>query len=59
VPDERTDPWLQLLLAMDWDNPEHRPILEMEGLRKWVRPQLDGYDSLFEAVTEQRIAARW
>ena len=59
VPDERTDPWLQLLLAMDWDNPEHRPILELEGLRKWVRPQLDGYDSLFEAVTEQRIAARW
>jgi len=59
VPDERTDPWLQLLLAMDWDNPEHRPILELEGLRKWVRPQLDGYDSLFQAVTEQRIAARW
>ena len=59
VPDERTDPWLRLLLAMDWDNPEHRPILELEGLRKWVRPQLDGYDSLFEAVTEQRIAARW
>ncbi|MDQ3664809.1 MAG: PhnD/SsuA/transferrin family substrate-binding protein [Actinomycetota bacterium] len=59
VPDERTDPWLQLLLAMDWDNPEHRPILEMEGLRQWVRPQLDGYGSLFDAVTEQGIGARW
>ncbi|MBA2739128.1 MAG: PhnD/SsuA/transferrin family substrate-binding protein [Nocardioidaceae bacterium] len=59
VPAERTQPWLDLLFAMDWDNPEHRPILEMEGLRRWVPPQLDGYASLFEAVREQRIPARW
>ena len=59
VPEERTGPWLERLLAMDWDNPEHRPILEMEGLRQWVPPQLDGYASLFEAVKEQGISARW
>ena len=59
VPDERTGPWLELLLAMDWENPEHRPILEMEGLRQWVPPHLDGYASLLEAVQEQGIAARW
>jgi ABC-type phosphate/phosphonate transport system substrate-binding protein len=56
---ERTDPWLENLLAMDWDNPEHRPILEMEGLRQWVLPRLEGYDSLFEAVREQDIPPRW
>ena len=33
-----TTPWLDSLLAMGWDNPEHRKILEMEGLRRWVRP---------------------
>ncbi|QYN37807.1 hypothetical protein K1T35_11520 [Pseudonocardia sp. DSM 110487] len=35
---------------MDWDNPDHRPILEMEGPRQWVLPQLEGYNSLFEAL---------
>ena len=59
VPEERTDPWLQHLLAMDWENPAHRPILEMEGLRQWVSPQLDGYDTLFAAVEEQGISPRW
>jgi len=56
---DRAQPWVDKLLAMDWDNPAHRPILEMEGLRRWVLPQLDGYASLFEAVKEQGIAARW
>ncbi|WP_116050319.1 Rv1680 family SBP-like protein [Amycolatopsis palatopharyngis] len=57
--EERTAPWLEQLFAMDWDNPDHRPILEMEGLRKWVEPRLSGYESLFEAVRTQGIADRW
>ena len=44
---------------MSWDVPAHRRILEMEGLRRWVRPQLDGYRVLFEAVREQSIPMRW
>jgi ABC-type phosphate/phosphonate transport system substrate-binding protein len=59
VPEERTGPWLEHLMAMDWANPEHRTILEMEGLRRWVPPRLEGYASLFEAVEEQGIAPRW
>jgi phosphonate transport system substrate-binding protein len=47
---ERSEAWTAHLLAMDWENPAHRPILEMEGLRRWVRPQLDGYEALFEAT---------
>jgi phosphonate transport system substrate-binding protein len=38
------------LYAMDWNNPKHRPILEAEGLKKWVPPTGDGYDSLREAA---------
>ncbi len=57
--DERATPWVDHLLAMDWDNPQHRPILEMEGLRQWVAPRLEGYTSLFAAVQEQGIGARW
>jgi phosphonate transport system substrate-binding protein len=59
LPDDRAQPWVERLFAMDWDNPDHRPILEMEGLRRWVLPQLDGYASLIEAVREQGIPTRW
>jgi len=59
LPENRTRPWVDRLLAMDWENPKHRPILEMEGLRQWVRPHLDGYASLFEAVRKQGIQDRW
>jgi ABC-type phosphate/phosphonate transport system substrate-binding protein len=59
LPEQRSDPWVRHLLAMSWDNPEHRTILELEGLRQWVLPQLDGYTSLFDAVRVQRIPARW
>ena len=55
----RVDPWVDHLLAMDWDVPEHRTILELEGLKRWVRPELEGYSSLFEAVAEQNISFRW
>jgi phosphonate transport system substrate-binding protein len=53
------DAWTAHLRAMDWSNPLHRRILELEGLREWVGPQLDGYRELFEAVDEQGIAAAW
>ena len=56
---DRIDPWLTALFAMDWENPQHREVLEMEGLRQWVPPQLDGYASLFEAVETQGISIRW
>jgi ABC-type phosphate/phosphonate transport system substrate-binding protein len=46
-------------MAMDWEVPEHRRILEMEGLRQWVAPNLDGYTSLFEAVEEQQVPLYW
>jgi phosphonate transport system substrate-binding protein len=59
---DRTDPWVEHLLLMDWEVPEQRRILEMEGLRRWVRPtgeQLAGYDSLFHAMHAQQVASGW
>jgi len=57
--EDRAEAWVAHLLAMDWDDPEHRRILELEGLRRWVRPELAGYASLFEAVEEQGIPMTW
>lgn len=61
---ESTDPsateaWVRHLLAMDWDDPVHREILELEGLRRWIRPRLDGYASLYEAMDAQGIGDTW
>lgn len=59
LPEERAQPWVEHLLAMDWEVPEHRRILEMEGLRKWEPPQYEGYRTLFAAMEQQGIAERW
>ena len=59
LPAERYEPWVRKLLAMDWVIPADRRILELEGLRQWVPPQLEGYGPLFDAVAEQGVASRW
>jgi ABC-type phosphate/phosphonate transport system substrate-binding protein len=59
LPAERYRPWVDKLLAMDWNTPSDRRILELEGLRQWVPPQLEGYSALFDAVKEQGITSRW
>jgi ABC-type phosphate/phosphonate transport system substrate-binding protein len=51
--------WVTTLLAMDWEDPMHRRILELEGLRKWERAELSGYRSLIEAMDEQGISDHW
>ncbi|GAB3651148.1 phosphate/phosphite/phosphonate ABC transporter substrate-binding protein [Glycomyces tarimensis] len=57
---EQYEPWVEHLLSMSWDHPDHRRIMELEGLeRAWVRPDLAGYASLFKAVEDQGISARW
>jgi len=53
--EQRFAAWTDALLAMDYNKPAERKILEMEGLKRWVRPQLDGYRVLFEAVDELRF----
>jgi ABC-type phosphate/phosphonate transport system substrate-binding protein len=43
----------EALFGMSYNNPVHRAVLEAEGLRQWVEPQLDGYLSLRAACTRQ------
>src|SRR3984893_9941451 len=43
----------EALFAMSYDNPSHRVVLDAEGLRRWVAPHLDAYDSLREASARQ------
>ena len=41
------------LFEMTWDNPDHRRLLELEGLKQWLPPREEGYDSLRAAIAEQ------
>lgn len=38
------------LFGMKWDVPEHRRLLELEGLKVWMPPREEGYNSLREAI---------
>ena len=48
----------EALSRMSYDNPRHREVLEAEGLRRWVGPELDGYYSLREASWKQGFFKR-
>jgi ABC-type phosphate/phosphonate transport system substrate-binding protein len=55
-PEETGRRWTESLLAMRYEDPRWRPLMEMEGLRRWVavdRSTLRGYDVLLEAMERQ------
>jgi phosphate/phosphite/phosphonate ABC transporter binding protein len=51
---EISERFANALFEMKFENERHRPILEMEGLRRWITPQ-DGYESLREAAAKQAV----
>jgi ABC-type phosphate/phosphonate transport system substrate-binding protein len=50
---ERERLFANALSAMSYDNPVHRPVLDAEGLRRWLPPHVDGYDALRQAAAHQ------
>jgi ABC-type phosphate/phosphonate transport system substrate-binding protein len=46
------------LFGMSYDNSTHRPVLEAEGLRQWIAPQLEAYAELREAAAQQGFMKR-
>jgi phosphonate transport system substrate-binding protein len=49
---DRREAFCKTLFSMQWDNPEHRRVLELEGLRQWMPPREEGYDSLRAALDD-------
>jgi ABC-type phosphate/phosphonate transport system substrate-binding protein len=50
VDDATTDRFVELLLSMSYDDPEVRPLLQLEGLKAWRPGRVSGYDQLEAAV---------
>jgi len=55
---ERADEWTRVLLSMDYANPDHREMMDLEGLTAWLPGRTSGYDALEAAVDEQAFFAR-
>jgi ABC-type phosphate/phosphonate transport system substrate-binding protein len=48
--------WTESLLAMRYDDPRWRPLMDLEGLKRWVAADAEtmkGYDVVFEAAAAQ------
>jgi phosphonate transport system substrate-binding protein len=54
LPQATVDTFTRALFAMSWNEPNHRRLLELEGLKQWVAPRETGYDTLWAALDEQR-----
>ena len=47
--------WTRVLLSMNYANPEHREMMDMEGLKRWLPGRTTGYDALTRATTAQHF----
>ena len=52
APRELIERFRQLLLGMSYDDPEVRPLMDMEGLKRWCEGRTEGYRALDAAVDE-------
>jgi ABC-type phosphate/phosphonate transport system substrate-binding protein len=50
---EKIEAFQRGLFAMQWENPKHRRLLELEGLHEWLPAREEGYRSLEEALKQQ------
>jgi phosphonate transport system substrate-binding protein len=48
----------ELLMGMSYDDPEVRPLLDLEGLKAWREGRVEGYEALERAVDEMRFYDR-
>jgi ABC-type phosphate/phosphonate transport system substrate-binding protein len=55
APAALVDRFVSLLMAMRWDDPQVRPLLELEGLREWRTGRTSGYALLERAVDDEHF----
>lgn len=53
LPNDKAEAFTKALFAMSWDDPVHRRLLELEGLKQWMPPREEGYASLVAALDAQ------
>ena len=51
--------FVEVLQAMSYDDPVVRPLLDLEGLTRWLPGRTSGYAALERAVTRDGSLAAW
>lgn len=54
-PADREKAWLEVLFSMSYENPAHRQMMDMEGLKAWKNGRVSGFGPLGEAVERQKF----
>ena len=49
----------EILLAMSYDDPQVRPLLDLEGLKRWVPGRTTGYEALQRAIERFATIEPW
>ncbi|MDF2975494.1 MAG: PhnD/SsuA/transferrin family substrate-binding protein [Actinomycetospora sp.] len=58
APPDEAERFVQLLQSMSYDDPDVRPLLDLEGLTRWVPGRTSGYGPLQRAVDETGFYTR-
>ena len=54
-PGDEEERWTRTLFRMSYDNPAHREMMDLEGLKAWLPGRTTGYETLAEAARDQRF----
>jgi ABC-type phosphate/phosphonate transport system substrate-binding protein len=54
-PLEQQERWLAALFSMRYEDPRHREMMDLEGLKAWLPGRTSGYAALGDAVARQRF----
>jgi hypothetical protein len=55
MPLETEEQWINVLFSMDYSNPKHREMMELEGLKKWLPGRKTGFGALSDAIERQNF----
>lgn len=47
--------WLDALFAMRYDEPSHREMMDLEGLKAWLPGRTSGFGALSAAAAAERF----
>src|SRR5262245_57912203 len=61
-PEDTGRQWTDSLIAMRYDDARWRPLMDLEGLKRWLPADpaiMKGYDVLFDAADRQGLFEKW
>jgi ABC-type phosphate/phosphonate transport system substrate-binding protein len=53
----REQAWRDVLFSMSYDDPKHREMMDLEGLREWLPGRTSGFGPLQDATERQHFFA--